>query len=129
MRDYAVGLLLLGVAAVTACQDSPTNSLEPQNPSFAAKLAQSDGGLDAGALLERAAKITGSWRKLEAKEQTALERRVLFSPSARCTGVSVLRTGLRWPYRTLNYIIDESEWALTFSRGRPCSPGRLLHPG
>jgi hypothetical protein len=122
MRDYAVGLLLLGVAAVTACQDSPTNSLEPQNPSFAAKLAQSDGGPDAGALLERAAKITaGVNRKLEAKgSKLRLSGVSFFTVGNGVPAFRSLRTGLRWPYRTLNYIIDESEWApgLSVAEGR-----------
>lgn len=116
----AAALVLLGAAVSTACQDSPTRTVEPETPALAkAPVAES---VDPQALLERAAKITAGVNKaLEAKGSTM-----------RLTGVSfftvgngvppfrTLRIGSRWAYRDLTYIIDESEWfsGLSVAAGR-----------
>ena len=122
MRNAVLGLLLVGAAALAACQDPSSTITEPLAPSAAAKSTVPPSQVDPKALHDRAALIVaGVNRKLEERGQTM-----------RLTGVSfftigngvppyrTLRTGFRWPYRELNYIIDESEWApgLSVAAGR-----------
>ena len=108
MRNYAVGLLLLGAVTVTACQDhaSPTNELtQPQTPAYAKKATALT-----GTPTERAAQIIASVnRRLEGAGSTKrLDEAWLFSVGQGTDPYRRLRTGSRWSHPTnVTYMIDE----------------------
>lgn len=112
MRNVAVGLVLAGALAIAACQDTATTSVEPESPAFARTTIEV-ADVDRQALHDRAAAIvTGVNRMLKAKGSTLRLGGVTFFTVGR--GVPpfrMLRTGFRWAFRELSYIIDESEWA------------------
>ena len=106
MRNYAVGLLLLGAAAVTACQDTPSPTAESvPTPAFAKKAAPLT-----GTPTERAAQIVaGVNKRLEASGSTKrLDEAWLFTVGAGTDPYRRLRTGPRWSHPTeVTYMIDE----------------------
>jgi hypothetical protein len=121
MRRTLKAFLSLGVLLFAACQDSnePTNEATSlPKPSTASAATQST--LDPDFLLARAAKITTAANKrLAAKRsKVRLGQVTFFTVGNGVPAFRTLRTGLRWPFgsvdhpsRSLSYIIDESEWA------------------
>ncbi len=106
MRNSAVGLLLLGAIALSACQDhaSPTAEL-PQTPALAKKAAPLT-----GAPTERAAQIVARVnQRLEAAGSTKrLDEAWLFTVGQGTDPFRRLRTGSRWSHpRSVTYMIDE----------------------
>ena len=107
------GLLLMGALAVVGCQDSSSPDNESVLPKTSEAAAATQTSVDANVLLDRAAKITTAANKRLAARGSKLRlaQVTFFTVGNGVPAFRTLRTGLRWPYRSLSYIIDESEWA------------------